>query len=71
MRLNNKDNSKSILLETTENRSYLHLLSNGNVVGWFHALEDGQSEIGVNKLNNLRISWEYSDELGKFVLCGE
>lgn len=71
MRLNNKDNSKSILLETSENVSSLHLLSNGNAVGWFSALEDGQSEIGVNKLNNLRISWEYSNELGKFVLCGE
>lgn len=71
MRLNNKDNSKSVSLGTIENESQLHLLSNGNVVGWFSVLEDGQSEIGVNKLNNLRISWEYSDELGKFVLCGE
>lgn len=71
MRLNNNNNSKSIMLGTSETDSFLYFLSNGAVVGSFSVGEDGHTQVTTSKINNLNISWEYSSELGKFVLCGE
>ena len=71
MEIYNNSNSKSVQIGSSLNNSFLHFIHDNKIVGYFRVLEDGNSEVSANKLNNLNISWEYSNELGKFVLCGE
>lgn len=71
MEIYNNSHYKSVQIGSSSDNCFVYLVHNGKISGYFRVSEDGDSEVSTTKLNNLRISWEYSNELGKFVLCGE
>ena len=71
-----QDGSYGAFLSASTNGSGMYVHIGGNTAGGIVAKgnsADGSavSELLVDEINDKLISWQYSNELGKYVLCGE
>jgi phage minor structural protein len=61
---------RSILIFADNKQLGFHFVENGVTKAYFGEDESGEFDLVTQKINNLDVSWEWNDEMQKFVLCG-
>ena len=68
--LDSQNGSTGAFIGTGNTESGFYVVSGGFNSGYFVSNGDFESKLRTTIINEKRISWEYSSELGKYVLCG-
>ena len=68
--LDSQNGSTGAFIGTGNTESGFYVVSGGLNSGYFVSNGDFESKLRTTIINEKRISWEYSSELGKYVLCG-